>query len=311
MSSYPRHARFARVAIAIVACGLLCSAPCFASQRVERSLVVDGLTRQYVVWIPDGSEGQPPLPVVLAFHGGGGSIEGLEDNSQLHLAKMANNFLIVYPAGYHRTFNVGGYCCGQAAKQNVDDLKFVTELLNDLNSVVKFDSRRVYSTGFSNGGQFSYYLACNMSAKIAAIASVAGAMQPPFDKCHPTRAVPVMHWAGLADKFDPFEGGRSVIKTAPPQPPAMEGIDLWRKLDATPVTAPADIAGANAQCTESSGSQTNAKVVLCLVQGLGHHWPGDNGKPGSPRVLAWLGPLGPPMDTNDAILTFFSQYSLP
>jgi polyhydroxybutyrate depolymerase len=302
-----------RCLLAVVA-GVFCllgSVSAFAAQRIERSLVVDGLTRQYVMWIPDGAPSREPLPVVLAFHGGGGSVEALEDNSQLQAAKEAANFLIVFPVGYDRTFNVGGYCCGSAARQNIDDVKFVRALLADVGSVVKFDRRRVYSTGFSNGGQFSYYLACHMPDVIAAIASVSGAMQPPFDTCRPGRAIPVMHWEGLADRFDPFEGGRSLVRTAPPQPPTMAGIDLWRRLDGTRETRPVDIAGPGAQCTQSTGAEKDAIVVLCLVPGLGHQWPGDNHKPGSRRVLAQLGPFGPPMDVNDAILTFFSRYSLP
>ena len=252
-----------------------------------------------------------PLPVVLAFPGGGQRIEGLEANSRLHAAPQAAHFLVAYLEGYERTFNVGGYCCGAAARNNVDDLAFVQAVLADLRTVAPIDRRRVYATGFSNGGQFTYYLACHMAGEIAAIASVSGAMQPPFEACRPSRPVPIMHWAGLADRFDPFQGGQSAIRTAPVQPPVEAGIDLWRRLDGTRATAQVDVVGADAQCSESWSQPGAAVIVLCLVPGLGHQWPGLNQEPGSPRVLAALGPFGPRMDVNDVLLDFFAHFTLP
>jgi polyhydroxybutyrate depolymerase len=307
------HTSFAKIlysavlVVCVAAYGNLAS----ASTRIERHISVDNLSRSYVVWLPDGYQQRPPFPVVLTFHGGGQAVESMEDNANLQNAREARNFVVVYAAGYEKSFNVGGYCCGAAARQQIDDLKYVRALLNDLQSVARIDRRRIDATGFSNGGQFSYYLACNMSNEIAAIAPVGGSMQPPFDRCHPTRPVSVFHWHGLADRFEPFEGGPPAIKSAPPQPPAQEGLELWKKFDGTRTTRQVDIVGRSANCTESSSGKDNASVVLCLVTGMGHHWPGSNPKRGNPRIIAALGPLGPPMDANDAILSFFSHYALP
>jgi len=285
-------------------------APARAGERSEHTIRVDGRERSYPVWVPEGHDRARAMPVVLVFHGGGGSIESMEDTSDLHNAPGAANFIFVYAAGYARTYNVGGYCCGAKARENVDDIRFVHAVLEDLGRTVRIDQRRIYATGFSNGGQFSYYLACKMGDEIAAIVSAGGAMQPPFDQCRPARAMPVMHWAGLSDRFDPFEGGRSAIPTAPIQPPVRTGIDFWRRINGGNNETSIDLVGPAADCTLSSG-RDDAHTILCLVPGLGHHWPGSVPRRMNPIVMERLGPVGPRIDANKAILDFFAQHALP
>jgi polyhydroxybutyrate depolymerase len=299
------------LAVVVVVCLAVLAGFASASTPVTRTLTVDNLQRYYVAWLPDGYREGPPLPVVLVFHGGGQAVPSMEDNANLHNAPDAQHFVIVYAAGVEKSFDVGGYCCGVAARDHINDLAYVEAVLADLQSVARIDQRRIYATGFSNGGQFVYYLACNMANRIAAIAPVSGSMQPPFDQCNPSRPVAVFHWHGLADRFEPFQGGPPAVKSAPMQPPAENGLNLWRRIDGTHGEQPVNVVGPVAQCTESVGGRDGTVVLLCLVPGMGHHWPGSNPQHGVPRVIAALGPLGPPMDANDAILRFFTQYALP
>jgi polyhydroxybutyrate depolymerase len=122
----------------------------------DRALVIGGVTRTYTVHIPPRvSEGRP-LPVVLAFHGGGGTASGFKAYADLDALADREGFVVVYPDGTGRlgrrllTWNAGG-CCGYAAAQSVDDVGFALAALRDVARNVSIDPARVYATGHSNG----------------------------------------------------------------------------------------------------------------------------------------------------------------
>jgi len=282
----------------------------YAGRRLERHVAVNGLSRRYVVWLPSQHREKEPLPVVLAFHGGFASPEQLEESAAIHQADQAQNFVIVYPEGYQRSWNAV-LCCGPAARDNIDDRKFVCALLDDLASAVRIDFRRVYATGFSNGALFAYYLASTMADRITAIAPVSGAMQDPNPIPPPCRPVPVFHWHGLEDRFAPYHGGMSLVKTAPRQPPVESGIEFWKHFDGAHTAAQEELFGGSAVCLVYSGGRDGTRVQLCRVRGLGHQWPGSRPTGQYAKIASMFGPLGPPINANDAILNFFSEYELP
>jgi polyhydroxybutyrate depolymerase len=106
-------------------------------------------------------------------------------------------FIVVYPQGL-ATNAVSGAHCNYALLPPVtgepDDLAFFNAMLDHFDSNLCVDGNRVFATGYSDGGYMSVQLACSMSARIEAIAPVAGEYFPslPGDKGCPTmRAVPV------------------------------------------------------------------------------------------------------------------------
>jgi polyhydroxybutyrate depolymerase len=257
------------------------------------------------------------LPVVLAFHGGGQRPEGLADIAAIQNASAATNFIIVYPEGYKRFWNEGGVCCDAAMEARIDDVSFVRAILNDLDTVIRIDRRRVYATGYSNGGGLSYYLACVMSDRVAAIAPVSSAMREPKSRCNPTRPIPVFEWHGLLDKVSPYNGGPTVAKETPP-PPVREAIEFWQQTDGTRRMEHTTEFGGAVQCDFYLDGREGSRVQQCRVPSMGHRWPGSQPTPRSSRVDQFmsrfffdLGPYGPPFDANDMILRFFSDYALP
>ena len=141
----------------------------FQPGDTTRSLNYGGTEREYVLHIPEGYDSGRPTPMVLAFHGIGLNAAEMDRISGFSRQADASGFVVVFPngTGTQKSWN-GGHCCGEAAKNNVDDVGFVRALIQEVSSLISIDSKRVYATGFSNGAILAYRLACELSDKIAA-----------------------------------------------------------------------------------------------------------------------------------------------
>src|SRR4051794_31635504 len=136
-----------------------------AGTTVDGTLEVGGRTRTYHVHyptkVPDG-----PASLVIGLHGGLGSGRQFEENTGFDAVADSNGFIVVYPDGIGgvmgdqdlRTWNAGN-CCGPARQQNVDDVGFISALIDHLSSTMAIDEDRVYAVGHSNGGIMAYRLA--------------------------------------------------------------------------------------------------------------------------------------------------------
>jgi polyhydroxybutyrate depolymerase len=285
----------------------------FLRLRRQRRVIVGRLSRRYVLWLPRDYQKKQPLPFVLAFHPGFGTPRSFAKHVRMHRAPEAKNFGIAYPEGYGRSWNCGNFG-GLALRDNIDDLAFVRAILDDIESVVAIDRRRIYAVGHSNGGRFCYYAACKMSEEIAAIATVGGTVQLPRGDWHPARPVSILHLHGMEDKWVPYKGGKSEWRKAPPMLPVEPSLDLWVKVANASIESHEVLFGGIAQCTVHSSPIDGTTVELCRIPGLGHHWPGTRMTWRYRRIAHLFGPLGPPLDldqVNDTILKFLGAHSLP
>ena len=157
-------------------------------RRSVRYVPVGLMARRYVVWYPIPRRQPKPVPVVLAFHDHGSTVEQFEKHSAFHLARAAASFAVIYPEGYHQSWNAGR-CCGDAMRSRIDDVKFVRTILDDLEAQLAIDRQRIYATGFANGAMLCCSLARKMSDQIAAVAPVNDTAT--FD-CAPAKCVPVL-----------------------------------------------------------------------------------------------------------------------
>ena len=277
----------------------------------DRSLVIGGVTRTYIVRVPPRvSEGRP-LPIVLAFHGGGGTASGFKAYAGLDALADREGFVVVYPDGSGRlgrrllTWNAGG-CCGYAAAQSVDDVGFTLAALRDVARNVSIDPARVYATGHSNGAMMAYRLAIEASERVAAIAPVAGAMQAP--SFPPPRPVPVLHIHSVDDPRalyagglgPPFPGTQSRVTHRAVEPELGRWVAHGR--------CPAEPRTVEQRTTPSRGGPNHtatlfawgpcaggAEVQLWRLTGAGHGWPG--GRVRLPETV-----MGPETATIDAAL---------
>ncbi|WP_151796050.1 alpha/beta hydrolase family esterase [Acinetobacter soli] len=176
---------------------------------VHKRLNVDQRVRSFELFNPNPNAQSQPL--VIALHGGGGNSSQMIKRFQAQA--KAHGFLLVAPQGIGPSekkgvWNSGG-CCGDAVQQQVDDVRFIQQLIAYLKQHYAIDSTRIYIAGFSNGGMLTYQLAEQMGTQLAAVAVVSGAMfeQPPVAKA----PVPILMIHGTRDHVVPVAGGVSSI----------------------------------------------------------------------------------------------------
>src|SRR5688572_9787324 len=153
------------------------------------SITVDGRERKYLFYIPETHAGSESLPLVVGLHGGLGTPAQFAASSDFNRVAEAHGLVVVYPEGTGRTWN-GGRCCGSAAREVVDDVAFVSALIEHFVRIHNVDRSRIYATGHSNGGIMAFRLACELSSQITAIAPVAASLE--LDDCAASRPVPVL-----------------------------------------------------------------------------------------------------------------------
>lgn len=171
------------------------------------SILSDGLERTYFVHLPENYNTSLSYPLIFAMHGGGIlGYEGIEGQSQLSELSDLENFIVVYPEGL-RTFGFRTWNSGDCFATAVDDVSFINSLLEKLKLELSINSKKVYATGFSNGGQLAYKLANRHPDKFAAVSAVAGVLlDVPFN---PITKVPIIHFHSYQDTTAPYNGGLS------------------------------------------------------------------------------------------------------
>jgi len=246
-----------------------------------RSLVFAGIERTYVLHIPTGYDAARPTPLVLAFHGVGLNAEEMIRISGLSKQSDTSGFIVVYPngTGESKSWN-GGHCCGEAAKNNVDDVGFTRALIDHLAASINIDLRRVYATGFSNGAIMVYRLACELSDRIAAFGPVS-ATQILDDQsvCRPARSVPIIHFHGTADRLNPYEG--ATTSAGFKFVSVKDAIGFWAQKNACPAPLPRKESGTIQHDVYAPCAQ-NSAVELYSIVGGEHAWPG--GEAVDPRI---------------------------
>lgn len=268
-----------------------------------------GRQRRYLVHEPAGAAPGAALAVVLSLHGGAGWAEIQREQSRMNEVADRHGFLVVYPDGTGRTrmktWNAGT-CCGYAVEAQVDDVGFISALLDDLAVLHAVDPARVYACGMSNGGMLCYRLACELSERIAAVGVVAGDMG--VDGPRPSRPVPVIHFHGLLDENARFHGGIGSNQVLPvPHRSIPDTIAWWVRANRC---APEPRITREPDCEvhtyEPATGADGAPVVLYVLPGGGHTWPGG-------VDVTWrfnTGPLISSVDASELMWRFFARFAL-
>ncbi len=277
-----------------------------ATPATADTIKVDGRARDYLLRLPTSAW---PAPLLIVLHGGGGRNSQIERHSELTEPALSAGYAVVYPQGFDKHWNDGrGDVKSTAAKEDIDDVKFLLALITRLVKAGQADAKRVYVVGISNGAMMSLRLACEAADRLAGVVTIVGSLgEDTAATCHPARPVPLLMLNGTEDPLVPYDGGAvgllggergSVIAVEATLALFAQANGCQEaKLEAIDDPAPRDGIGVEELAYQGCAAPT----TLVRYLGGGHGWPGAGQYLG--KALIGVVPDGP--EANELLLDFF------
>ena len=257
----------------------------------DEHLPSGGLDRTYILHVPPQYDGARSLPLVLNLHGYGSNARQQAIYSRLPAKGDKEGFLVVSPdgTGDQRHWNYPGL-------GGTDDIAFMRDLLDRIETDLCVDTKRVFIAGISNGAAFASFVACAMPGRITAVGEIAATAYP--KSCPAEATIPIISFRGKDDPCVPYDGGTSQCGQRLPVQPAEASMRDWARHDGC------NLDGASQPYTDAvhtiaySECTADAAVVLFVIEGGGHTWPGSIDVPR-------LGATTHKLDATDQLWQFF------
>lgn len=230
----------------------------------------EGQQRTYYLHTPKSYKPNHPMPLVLAFHGYGSQGKDLALNTGFSDLAEQKGFIIVYPNGLERRWNViSSWLTGK------DDVSFVSALIDHLKQIRAIDQHRIYATGVSNGGFLVQRLACEPKTQIAAFSSVVATLPGEVQSfCHPQTPVPLMMINGTDDRKVPWSGGSPPKVSYGSILSVPDTIGFWRQHNGCTASAQTrQFPGNRVESDRYLNCRSGSEVELITLKGVGHVWP--------------------------------------
>ena len=300
------------IQLSLAALSLIFTMTCSA-QDINGKILVDEFEREYIIHLPKEYDVTIPLPLVMVFHGGGGDAEGMARLTKFGKLADKENFIVVYPNGFNKNWGDGRI--GKKLPMDRDDVKFISYLLDTLKEKYNFDTTCVFSTGISNGGFFSIYLAYKMPSRIRAIAPVTANIPESYsDNFKTVPPVSIMLINGTDDPLVKYDGGFVGFSEESERGKSIstdETIKKWMKnneCSSSRKIEEMDDKNIRDDCKATRYTyyrcKNRTRVVLIKIQGGGHTWPG--GVQYLPKAI--IGNVCKDFDATEVIWEFFKRY---
>ena len=264
-----------------------------------------GLNREYLLYIPPNIDNSENLPIIFNFHGYQGQAEQFFNQTDLVEIADNNGVVLVYPQGSDLPvgashWNAAPFSSSSTSfvnKSSTDDIGFFKALLDEINQNNIIDLNRVYVIGYSNGGMFSHFLACNTENIIAAVGDVAGTMlNETFNSCNPSSPIPILKIHGTSDRVVSYNGyDEGEFKSVE------EVLDFWKSNNKSNTNESIENLGSTSIYSEFyntvvnvnfekytfDSDENNSEIVHYKIINGGHWWDYSSDKHFKTSTILW------------------------
>jgi len=251
---------------------------------VRGDIRIGDLDRKYELYRPGGYSPGRNLPLVIVLHGANASGSIIRSYSGFNDLAEQKKFMVAYPDAYGPCWNDGRVDMESTAFTfGIDDVRFISQLIDQIVSAHPVDRNRVYVAGFSNGGKMALRLGIAIPEKLAAVATVSGLMPKQLAQFSLRKPVPVLIMHGTSDRTVPWTGG--ILKSGERnRGEVMSFVDtafFWARNNGC--RAPAELlVMPDADPTDGTlpfqvtytCCNPGSEVLLVAIQGGNHSWPG-------------------------------------
>ena len=232
-----------------------------------RTIRSNGLERRYLLHVPIDIATCPDL--VIALHALGTNPSIMEFMTKLSSKADEHGFIVIYPEGTISSTGMASwnaeFCCGDSALEKVDDVLFISDLIDILRE--NHNINNVLVTGFSNGGMLTHILGVKLSEKIQMIAPVGATISDEILNLNPERLMEVLIIHGQEDQIIPL------YKSKGNSLPAIEAEQYWARVNKCDIIEKNETPEAIFHNYENSH-----KVTSIIVKNAGHVWPGGQSR---------------------------------
>jgi polyhydroxybutyrate depolymerase len=256
--------------------------------------------RRYLLHVPVNLDPARPVPLVISLHGAW-LYPGMQKRlTGWNAVADREMFIVAYPraSGFPRVWHL------EPGPALIADVRFLSNLIDDLSSRFNIDRSRIYVSGYSNGAAMAFMLSCALPGRIAAVGMVATAIVP-WEWCSDRRPIPMLAFHGTLDAFVPYEGGENFLTTEP-----LIGMEAWfeqwgqrNRCAAAPRVsslAPGVRLHDYADCTQGTTTR------FYVLEGAGHIWPG-----GLKLPEMGTGPYTASVNATEEMWMHFRKHALP
>ena len=263
--------------------------------KTSRTVIVSGLPRTFIAYLPQSLDPTTPVPLVYVFHGASQTGANMYEMTQYATLADKEKIAVVFADGQGTSsatgkgnlapWNVsdGPQLCGLGTlvnNPNAVDFAFLDAIKTEMQNDQCIDSAHVFATGFSMGGYFSHHIACDRP-DFRAAAPHSGATMADLSSC-PTKHVPMIIFHGLADTL--INAGCS-DPNASPELGFPASATLWAQKNGCQKTyktiaMPGSTMGNNGNCYLYDGCPSDGQVELCTFANMPHAWAGATSCPG-------------------------------